>query len=119
VLLLAGCIVGEIELCVLLLIVYVRWDCTGVTHCWCGFRAGRTQDRPRSAGWWCTPQWLDQHACKSQKPMIFDKRRPSYQKAISRLSMKRLHKLLLMAQRLDLAVKGVSAVPLWPGLRIS
>ena len=66
-------------------------------------------------------QHLDQgqsfeHACKSQKPMIFDKRRPSYQKAISRLSMKRLHKLLLMAQRLDLAVKGASAVPLWPGL---
>lgn len=66
-------------------------------------------------------QHLDQgqsfeHACKTQKPMIFDKRRPAYQKAISRLSMKRLHKLLLMAQRLDLAVKGASHVPLWPGL---
>ncbi|MCB8890314.1 DNA polymerase III subunit delta [Vreelandella malpeensis] len=66
-------------------------------------------------------QHLDQgqsfeHACKTQKPMIFDKRRPAYQKAINRLPMKRLHKLLLMAQRLDLAVKGASAVPLWPGL---
>ncbi|UYG01354.1 MULTISPECIES: DNA polymerase III subunit delta [unclassified Halomonas] len=66
-------------------------------------------------------QHLDQgqsfeHACKTQKPMIFDKRRPAYQKAISRLPMKRLHKLLLMAQRLDLAVKGASGVPLWPGL---
>lgn len=66
-------------------------------------------------------QHLDQgqsfeHACKSQKPMIFDKRRPAYQKAIQRLSMKRLHKLLLMAQRLDLAVKGASTVPLWSGL---
>ncbi|KPQ21498.1 DNA polymerase III subunit delta [Halomonas sp. HL-93] len=66
-------------------------------------------------------QHLDQgqsfeHACKAQKPMIFDKRRPGYQKAIQRLPMKRLHKLLLMAQRLDLAVKGASPVPLWPGL---
>ncbi|MFI0473962.1 DNA polymerase III subunit delta [Halomonas sp. HMF6819] len=66
-------------------------------------------------------QHLDQgqsfeHACKTQKPMIFDKRRPAYQKAIGRLPMKRLHKLLLMAQRLDLAVKGASGVPLWPGL---
>ncbi|WP_018917281.1 DNA polymerase III subunit delta [Vreelandella zhanjiangensis] len=66
-------------------------------------------------------QHLDQgqsfeHACKTQKPMIFDKRRPAYQKAIKRLPMKRLHKLLLMAQRLDLAVKGASVVPLWPGL---
>ncbi|WP_075881160.1 DNA polymerase III subunit delta [Vreelandella massiliensis] len=66
-------------------------------------------------------QHLDQgqsfeHACKAQKPMIFDKRRPAYQKAIARLPMKRLHKLLLMAQRLDLAVKGASPVPLWPGL---
>ncbi|PRY63951.1 DNA polymerase III delta subunit [Vreelandella songnenensis] len=66
-------------------------------------------------------QHLDQgqsfeHACKTQKPMIFDKRRPAYQKAIKRLSMKRLHKLLLMAQRLDLAIKGASAVPLWAGL---
>lgn len=66
-------------------------------------------------------QHLDQgqsfeHACKTQKPMIFDKRRPAYQKAISRLPMKRLHKLLLMSQRLDLAVKGAASVPLWPGL---
>nr|WP_194249418.1 DNA polymerase III subunit delta [Halomonas salicampi] len=66
-------------------------------------------------------QHLDQgqsfeHACKAQKPMIFDKRRPAYQKAIARLPMKRLHKLLLMAQRLDLSVKGASPVPLWPGL---
>ncbi|WP_081192935.1 DNA polymerase III subunit delta [Halomonas sp. BC1] len=66
-------------------------------------------------------QHLDQgqsfeHACKSQKPLIFDKRRPAYQKAIQRLPMKRLHKLLLMAQRLDLAVKGASPVPLWAGL---
>jgi DNA polymerase-3 subunit delta len=66
-------------------------------------------------------QHLDQgqsfeHACKTQKPMIFDKRRPAYQKAIGRLPMKRLHKLLLMAQRLDLAVKGAATVPLWPGL---
>lgn len=57
-----------------------------------------------------------EHACKAQKPMIFDKRRPAYQQAIQRLPMKRLHKLLLMAQRLDLAVKGASPVPLWPGL---
>ncbi|MCL7930021.1 DNA polymerase III subunit delta [Halomonas llamarensis] len=66
-------------------------------------------------------QHLDQgqsfeHACKAQKPMIFDKRRPAYQKAIARLPMKRLHKLLLMSQRLDLAIKGASPVPLWPGL---
>ena len=66
-------------------------------------------------------QHLDQgqsfeHACKAQKPMIFDKRRPAYQKAIQRLSMKRLHKLLLMAQRLDLAIKGASSVPIWAGL---
>ena len=66
-------------------------------------------------------QHLDQgqsfeHACKAQKPMIFDKRRPAYQQAIQRLPMKRLHKLLLMAQRLDLAVKSASPVPLWPGL---
>lgn len=66
-------------------------------------------------------QHLDQgqsfeHACKVQKPMIFDKRRPAYQKALQRLPMKRLHKLLLMAQRLDLAIKGAVMVPLWPGL---
>ncbi|XKH58928.1 DNA polymerase III subunit delta [Halomonas sediminis] len=57
-----------------------------------------------------------EHACKAQKPMIFDKRRPAYQKAIARLPMKRLHKLLLMAQRLDLAIKGAVAIPTWEGL---
>ncbi|GAA3908204.1 DNA polymerase III subunit delta [Halomonas cibimaris] len=57
-----------------------------------------------------------EHACKAQKPMIFDRRRPAYQQAIRRLPMRRLHKLLLMAQRLDLAVKGASPVPLWQGL---
>ncbi|WP_346798543.1 DNA polymerase III subunit delta [Halomonas sp. Bachu 37] len=66
-------------------------------------------------------QHLDQgqsfdHACKAQKPMIFDKRRPAYQKAISRLPLKRLHKLLLMAQRLDLAIKGAADIPTWQGL---
>ncbi|MDN6179674.1 MAG: DNA polymerase III subunit delta [Halomonas subglaciescola] len=57
-----------------------------------------------------------EHACKAQKPMIFDRRRPAYQSAVKRLPMRRLHKLLLMAQRLDLAVKGASPVPLWQGL---
>ncbi|MGB8711764.1 MAG: DNA polymerase III subunit delta [Onishia taeanensis] len=66
-------------------------------------------------------QHLDQgqsfeHACKAQKPPIFDKRRPAYQQALNRLPVKRLHKLLLFAQRLDLAIKGASAVPLWDGL---
>ncbi len=66
-------------------------------------------------------QHLDQgqsleHACKAQKPPIFDKRRPAYQQAISRLPMKRLHKLLLFAQRLDLTIKGAGAIPLWDGL---
>jgi DNA polymerase-3 subunit delta len=66
-------------------------------------------------------QHLDQgqsleHACKAQKPPIFDKRRPAYQQALKRLPMKRLHKLLLFAQRLDLAIKGASAIPLWEGL---
>lgn len=66
-------------------------------------------------------QHLDQgqsleHACKAQKPPIFEKRRPAYQQAIARLPMKRLHKLLLFAQRLDLAIKGGSRVPLWDGL---
>ncbi|WNK19116.1 DNA polymerase III subunit delta [Halomonas piscis] len=57
-----------------------------------------------------------EHACKAQKPMIFERRRPAYQNAIRRLPARRLHKLLLMAQRLDLAIKGASPVPLWPGL---
>ncbi|MEQ6917210.1 DNA polymerase III subunit delta [Halomonas aquatica] len=66
-------------------------------------------------------QHLDQgqsldHACKAQKPAIFEKRRPAYQQAIARLPLKRLHKLLLFAQRLDLAIKGGSKVPLWDGL---
>ena len=57
-----------------------------------------------------------EHACKAQKPMIFDKRRPAYQQALGRLPVKRLHKLLLFAQRLDLAVKGASPLPLHDGL---
>ncbi|QJQ93994.1 MULTISPECIES: DNA polymerase III subunit delta [Halomonadaceae] len=57
-----------------------------------------------------------EHACKSQKPMIFDKRRPTYQQALNRLPIKRLHKLLLFAQRLDLAIKGANPLPLWEGL---
>ncbi|GGX93235.1 DNA polymerase III subunit delta [Litchfieldella qijiaojingensis] len=66
-------------------------------------------------------QHLDQgqsfeHACKAQKPPIFDKRRPAYQQALNRLPIKRLHKLLLFAQRLDLAIKGASDIPLWDGL---
>ncbi|MDN3523774.1 DNA polymerase III subunit delta [Halomonas sabkhae] len=66
-------------------------------------------------------QHLDQgqsleHACKAQKPPIFDKRRPAYQQALKRLPMKRLHKLLLFAQRLDLAIKGAGSIPLWDGL---
>ncbi|MBB3188816.1 DNA polymerase III subunit delta [Halomonas cerina] len=66
-------------------------------------------------------QHLDQgqsleHACKAQKPPIFDKRRPAYQQALQRLPLKRLHKLLLFAQRLDLAIKGASPLPLWDGL---
>ncbi|GHE19836.1 DNA polymerase III subunit delta [Halomonas urumqiensis] len=66
-------------------------------------------------------QHLDQgqsfdHACKSQKPSIFEKRRPAYQQAIARLPVKRLHKLLLFAQRLDLAIKGASPLPVQDGL---
>nr|WP_221199194.1 DNA polymerase III subunit delta [Halomonas fontilapidosi] len=66
-------------------------------------------------------QHLDQgqsleHACKAQKPPIFEKRRPAYQQALARLPLKRLHKLLLFAQRLDLAIKGGGSVPLWDGL---
>ncbi|WP_300274621.1 DNA polymerase III subunit delta [Halomonas sp.] len=66
-------------------------------------------------------QHLDQgqsfdHACKAQKPSIFEKRRPAYQQAIARLPVKRLHKLLLFAQRLDLAIKGSAALPVQDGL---
>jgi DNA polymerase III subunit delta len=66
-------------------------------------------------------QHLDQgqsfeHACKAQKPAIFEKRRPAYQQAIARLPVKRLHKLLLFAQRLDLAIKGGAVLPLRDGL---
>lgn len=57
-----------------------------------------------------------EHACKAQKPMIFDKRRPAYQQALGRLPLRRLHKLLLLAQRLDLAIKGAVPLPLWEGL---
>lgn len=66
-------------------------------------------------------QHLDQgqsfeHACKSQRPPIFDKRRPAYQQALNRLPSRRLHKLLLFAQRLDLAIKGANPLPLWDGI---
>ncbi|MFP4137568.1 MAG: DNA polymerase III subunit delta [Halomonas sp.] len=66
-------------------------------------------------------QHLDQgqsfeHACKAQKPTIFEKRRPAYQQAIARLPVKRLHKLLLFAQRLDLAIKGGASLPVQDGL---
>ncbi|WP_280563974.1 DNA polymerase III subunit delta [Chromohalobacter sp. 48-RD10] len=66
-------------------------------------------------------QHLDQgqsldHACKSQRPPIPDKRRPLYQQALKRMPLKRLHKLLLFAQRLDLAIKGAAALPVWEGL---
>ncbi|QTF91378.1 DNA polymerase III subunit delta, partial [Halomonas sp. BM-2019] len=66
-------------------------------------------------------QHLDQgqsfeHACKAQKPAIFEKRRPAYQQAINRLPVMRLHKLLLFAQRLDLAIKGGNTLPLRDGL---
>lgn len=57
------------------------------------------------------------HACKVQKPPIFDRRRPAYQQAISRLPRQRLYKLLLFAQRLDLSIKGAAPLlPLWDGL---
>ncbi|GEN22422.1 DNA polymerase III subunit delta [Halomonas cupida] len=67
-------------------------------------------------------QHLDQgqsfeHACKAQKPPIFDKRRPLYQQAIGRLPLRRLHKLLMFAQRLDLSIKGASDLPLHQGLQ--
>ncbi|MDN3520604.1 DNA polymerase III subunit delta [Halomonas ramblicola] len=66
-------------------------------------------------------QHLDQgqsfeHACKAQKPSIFEKRRPAYQQALQRLPVRRLHKLLLFAQRLDLAIKGAAALPVQDGL---
>ncbi|SDM20248.1 DNA polymerase III, delta subunit [Modicisalibacter muralis] len=66
-------------------------------------------------------QHLDQgqsleHACKAQRPMIFDKRRPDYQQALSRLPHRRLHKLLLFSQRIDLAIKGAIDLPVWDAL---
>ncbi|WP_106478503.1 DNA polymerase III subunit delta [Phytohalomonas tamaricis] len=66
-------------------------------------------------------QHLDQgqsieQACKAQKPMIPDKRRPHYQQALKRLPHKRLHKLLLFAQRVDLAIKGAGPLPIWNAL---
>ncbi|MEQ5768318.1 DNA polymerase III subunit delta [Halomonas sp. H33-56] len=67
-------------------------------------------------------QHLDQgqsfeHACKAQKPPIFDRRRPAYQEAIRRLPLKRLHKLLMFAQRLDLSIKGAADLPLEQGIQ--
>nr|WP_299240833.1 DNA polymerase III subunit delta [uncultured Halomonas sp.] len=66
-------------------------------------------------------QHLDQgqsleHACKAQRPMIPDKRRPNYQQALQRLPHRRLHKLLLFSQRIDLAIKGAVTLPLWDAL---
>ncbi|WP_110664704.1 DNA polymerase III subunit delta [Salinicola halophilus] len=66
-------------------------------------------------------QHLDQgqsleHACKAQRPMIPEKRRPGYKQALNRLPQRRLHKLLMFAQRIDLAVKGAVALPLWDAL---
>ncbi|WP_110687596.1 DNA polymerase III subunit delta [Salinicola aestuarinus] len=66
-------------------------------------------------------QHLDQgqsleHACKAQRPMIPEKRRPGYQQALNRLPQRRLHKLLMFSQRIDLAVKGAVALPLWDAL---
>lgn len=66
-------------------------------------------------------QHLDQgqsfdHACKAQRPMIFEKRRPDYQQALSRLPHRRLHKLLLLSQRIDLAIKGAIELPVWDAL---
>jgi DNA polymerase-3 subunit delta len=67
-------------------------------------------------------QHLDQgqsleHACKAQRPMIPEKRRPGYQQALKRLPQRRLHKLLLFAQRIDLAIKGAVALPVWDCLQ--
>lgn len=66
-------------------------------------------------------QHLDQgqsldHACKAQRPMIFEKRRPDYQQALTRLPHRRLHKLLLLSQRIDLAIKGALDLPVWEAL---
>ncbi len=68
-------------------------------------------------------QHLDQgqsldHACKAQRPMIPEKRRPGYQQALNRLPLRRLHKLLLFSQRIDLAIKGALALPVWTACRI-
>lgn len=66
-------------------------------------------------------QHLDQgqsleHACKAQRPMIHDKRRANYQQALNRLPHRRLHKLLLFSQRVDLAIKGGVDLPVWDAL---
>ncbi|WP_251978438.1 DNA polymerase III subunit delta [Salinicola avicenniae] len=66
-------------------------------------------------------QHLDQgqsldHACKAQRPMIPEKRRPGYQQALNRLPQRRLHKLLMFAQRIDLSIKGGGSLPVWDGL---
>ncbi|MHB0777421.1 DNA polymerase III subunit delta [Halomonas sp. WWR20] len=66
-------------------------------------------------------QHLDQgqsleHACKAQRPMIPDKRRPAYQQTLNRLPHRRMHKLLLFAQRIDLSLKGAIALPVWEAL---
>lgn len=57
-----------------------------------------------------------EHACKQHKPMIIERRRPAYQGALKRLPRMRLHRLLTFCQRLDLAVKGATSIPLWDGL---
>ncbi|MFC0268220.1 DNA polymerase III subunit delta [Kushneria aurantia] len=66
-------------------------------------------------------QHLDQgqsieQACKAQRPMIPEKRRPFYQQSLNRLPLKRLHKLLLLSQRIDLAIKGSVRLPVWEAL---
>lgn len=57
-----------------------------------------------------------EHACKAQRPMIPEKRRPQYQQALKRLPLKRLHKLLLLSQRIDQAIKGAAPLPIWASL---
>ena len=57
-----------------------------------------------------------EHACKAQRPAIAERRRTLYQQALGRLPRPRLHKMLLFSQRLDLAIKGSSGLPLWQGL---
>lgn len=57
-----------------------------------------------------------EHACKSQKPMIIERRRDAYQSALKRLPTVRLYKLLMFSQRLDLAIKGASELPSWDAL---